>query len=129
VRKTLVPVKSKAFVFKIQGYFGNIVVLKKENTEKTPLPKHTESLLPMVFRILHYAIKRDKGTHAPHQFYNTKYIPCKSLKTPLKPAFVFLSSKDNLVNSLCESTVNCEMGYKKTLSFFSIFCNKYVDRN
>ena len=121
--------KVKGICFNIHGYFGNLIVLKKQNIEKAPLLKQTKILLLMVFRILHCAFKREKDIHTPHHFYNTKYIPCKSPKIPLKPAFVFLSSKDNLVNLLFESTINCERGYKKTLSFFCIFCNKYVVRN
>jgi hypothetical protein len=56
---------------------------------------------------------REEKAYNPHQFYNTKYIPCKSLKIPLKPPFVFLSTKDNLVNSFSELTVNYKRGYIK----------------
>jgi hypothetical protein len=112
-----IPLKTKTFVLKPK------VILVISKTKKAPPPKETEILLPMISRSVYYAINRVKVLHTPHQFYKTKYIPCKSPKIPLKPAFMFLFSKDNLVNLLCKSIVNYEKNYRTTLNSFNIFYN------
>jgi hypothetical protein len=75
-------------------------MLKKEKNEKALQPKQTEILFPMIFWILHCVFNEKKGIYTPHQLYNTKYIMLKNQKIPLKPAYLFLFSKDNLVNLL-----------------------------
>jgi hypothetical protein len=87
VQKIANTPKNKSICFKIQGYFGNLIVLKKGKTKKAPLPKQIKILLPMIFWTLHCAIKRRKGIHTPHQFYNTKYISWKNPKILLYLAF------------------------------------------
>jgi len=94
---------------------------RNQKTKKTPPPKQKKFMLSRVSRTLQCAAKRVKGIHIPHQFYNTKYIPCESKKIPLKLAFVVLFFRNNLVNLLCESTVKYNRGYSKTLSTFRIF--------
>lgn len=127
--------KDKNICFKTKVILVISLCSRKEKTKKAPPPKKTEILLPMISKTLYYAINRVKGIHTPHHFYKTKYISCKSLKTPPKPAFVFLSFLDNLINSLCELTVNYERGYNQTPSSFSIllifqfyYIKWYMDR-
>jgi hypothetical protein len=114
VQKTPIPLKTKTFVLKPK------VILVISKTKKAPPSKETEILLPMISRTVYYAINRVRVLHTPHQFYKTKYISCKSPKIPPKPAFMFLSFIDNLINSLCESIVNYERGDNQTPSSFRI---------
>jgi hypothetical protein len=65
--------KTKAFVLKSKNIYYTIV--RKEKIKKALLSKQTKILLFKVFKTLYYAMKREKDIHAPHQFYNTKYIP------------------------------------------------------
>ena len=111
--------KTKAFILKSIVFLVISSCSRIKIYEKAHLLKQTEILLPMVSRTLHCAIKRVKHIHTPYQFYNTNFIPCKNPKILIKPAFVSFSFRNNLVNSLCESMVNCERSYRKILSSFS----------
>jgi len=81
--------KDKSICFKIKGYVGNLIVLKKSKTKnkKAPPPKQKEFMLPRVSKTSHCATKRVNSIHIPHQFYNTKYILCKIKKNTLKVSF------------------------------------------
>lgn len=123
VQKMLIHLKTKTFVLKSMIFSVISSCSRIGKFEKAHLLKQIEILLSMVSRTLHCAIKRVKNIHTPYQFYNTNFIPCKNPKILIKPAFVSFSFRDNLVNSLCESMVNCERSYSKILSSFSFFVN------
>ena len=121
-----VPLKTKTFVLKSKEYFWNLIMLKKEKNEKALQPKQTEILFPMVFWILHCVINEKKDIYTPHQLYNTKYIMWKNQKIPLKPAYLFLFFKDNLVNLLNPHWIVRRATGNS--NFYGIFCNKFFKR-
>jgi hypothetical protein len=82
-----IPLKTKAFILKSKVILAISLFSRKGKTEKDPLPKQTEILLLTLSRTSHCAIKRVKVIHTPHQFENTKYISCKSLKIPPNTIF------------------------------------------